>query len=69
MLEKYTQEPTMESKNERSFQGVWIPKEIYLDDRLGALDKILLAEIASLDTGDGCINTFCFFHINVYNGH
>ena len=54
MLEKYTQEPTMESKNERSFQGVWIPKEIYLDDRLGALDKILLAEIASLDTGDGC---------------
>ena len=54
MLEKYTQEPTRESKNERSFQGVWIPKEIYLDDRLGALDKILLAEIASLDTGDGC---------------
>lgn len=40
--------------NERSFQGVWIPKEIYLDYRLGALDKILLAEIASLDTGDGC---------------
>lgn len=54
MFEKYTQEPTRESKNERSFQGVWIPKEIYLDDRLGALDKILLAEIASLDTGDGC---------------
>ena len=50
----YYQEPTRESKNERSFQGVWIPKEIYLDDRLGALDKILLAEIASLDTGDGC---------------
>lgn len=50
----YYQGPTKESKNERSFQGVWIPKEIYLDDRLGALDKILLAEIASLDTGDGC---------------
>lgn len=50
----YYQEPTRESKNERSFQGVWIPKEIYLDERLGALDKILLAEIASLDTGDGC---------------
>ena len=54
MLEKHTQEPTRETKNERSFQGVWIPKEIYLDERLGALDKILLAEIASLDTGDGC---------------
>lgn len=50
----YYQKPTRETKNERSFQGVWIPKEIYLDERLGALDKILLAEIASLDTGDGC---------------
>lgn len=39
---------------ERDFKGVWIPKEIWLDERLGALDKIILTEINSLDTGEGC---------------
>lgn len=33
----------------RNFKGVWIPKEIYLDERLTALDKIILVEIDSLD--------------------
>lgn len=33
----------------RDFKGVWIPKEIYLDERLTALDKIILVEIDSLD--------------------
>lgn len=37
---------------ERDFKGVWIPKEIWLDDRLNALEKIILAEIDSLDSGD-----------------
>ena len=37
---------------ERDFKGVWIPKEVWLDERLGALDKIILMEIDSLDNGD-----------------
>lgn len=38
----------------RDFKGIWIPKEIWLDSRLNALDKIILAEIDSLDNEDGC---------------
>lgn len=42
---------------ERDFKGIWIPKEIWLDDRLSPLEKIILAEIDSLDTEqyDGCV--------------
>ena len=37
----------------RQFTGVWLPKELLLDDKLQATDKILYAEIASF--GDkGC---------------
>lgn len=50
----------------RDFKGVWIPKEIWLDKNLNALDKIILTEIDSLDKGDdGCyasnqyISEFC----------
>lgn len=40
---------------ERDFKGIWIPKQIWLDKRLSALDKIILAEIDSLDCGErGC---------------
>lgn len=43
---------------ERSFKGVWIPSEVYLDGRLNALEKIILAEIDSLDVGEkGCFAT------------
>lgn len=39
----------------RDFKGVWIPKAVWLDNRLNALDKIILAEIDSLDQGElGC---------------
>lgn len=39
----------------RNFKGVWIPKEIWLDDRLTALDKVIFVEIDSLDDGEtGC---------------
>lgn len=39
----------------RDFKGVWIPKEIWLDKNLNALDKIILTEVDSLDKGeDGC---------------
>ena len=40
---------------DRDFKGVWIPKEVWLDERLSMLDKGILAEIDSLDNGeDGC---------------
>ena len=36
-------------ENNREFRGVWLPKEIWLAEDLGAIDKIILAEIDSLD--------------------
>lgn len=40
---------------DRDFKGVWIPKSIWLDERLTALDKVILTEIDSLDQGErGC---------------
>ena len=40
---------------QRDFKGVWIPKEIWFDDKINALDKIILTEIDSLDIGEeGC---------------
>jgi len=42
-------------EQERDFKGIWIPKEIWLDERLNALDKIILMEIDSLDCSEkGC---------------
>jgi len=39
----------------RDFKGIWIPKEVWFDTRLGALDKIILVEIDSLDANEeGC---------------
>lgn len=39
----------------RDFKGVWIPKEVWLDTRLNALEKVILTEIDSLDNGEkGC---------------
>lgn len=39
----------------RDFKGVWIPKKVWLDTRLNALDKVILMEIDSLDQGEkGC---------------
>lgn len=40
----------------RDFKGVWIPKEVFLDDRLNAIEKIILVEVDSLDVEDseGC---------------
>lgn len=41
--------------SQRDFKGVWIPKEIWLDKRLNALEKVILTEIDSLDCGEkGC---------------
>ena len=40
--------------NKREFKGVWFPAEIWLDERLTALEKIILIEIDSLDGENGC---------------
>ncbi len=40
---------------ERNFKGVWIPKHVWLDDRLTLAEKCLLVEIDYLDDGEnGC---------------
>lgn len=40
---------------ERDFKGVWIPRQVWLDENLTMLDKGILTEIDSLDMGeDGC---------------
>lgn len=38
----------------RDFKGIWIPKVVWLDNRLSALDKFIFAEIDSLDGENGC---------------
>lgn len=42
---------------ERDFKGIWIPKDVWLDEMLTALDKIILMEINSLDNEEGCFAT------------
>lgn len=50
---------------ERDFKGIWIPSHVWLDERLNALEKVILAEIDSLDGEHGCwasndyISQFC----------
>lgn len=39
---------------ERDFKGIWIPKEIWLNQDLSMTDKIIFAEIDSLSKADGC---------------
>lgn len=41
-------------EEKREFRGVWFPAEIWLDERLTALEKMILIEIDSLDGEDGC---------------
>lgn len=41
-------------QDKRGFKGIWIPAEIWLDDRLSAQEMVILAEIDSLDNGEGC---------------
>ena len=39
---------------ERAFKGVWIPKEIWLNEELTLLEKCIYTEIESLDNDDHC---------------
>jgi hypothetical protein len=38
----------------RGFKGIWIPKEVYLNEDLSWVEKILFTEIDSLNKGYGC---------------
>lgn len=45
-----------------NFRGIWIPANIWLDKRLSAVDKVLLAEIDSQSsTEDGCYASNGYF--------
>ena len=46
---------------ERAFKGIWIPKEIWLDENLNWVEKILLVEIVSLDNKQGCWASNAYF--------
>lgn len=39
---------------ERDFKGIWIPKDIWLNDKLDITEKAIFAEIDSLDGDNGC---------------
>jgi hypothetical protein len=42
-------------KENRDFKGVWIPKEVWLNENLSIIEKCLLVEIDSLDNSErGC---------------
>jgi hypothetical protein len=48
-------------KTQRDFKGVWIPKEIWLSDKLSLMEKVLFVEIHSLDNERGCFASNRYF--------
>ena len=42
------------TKKESDFNGIWIPKEILLDEELTLTEKVYLSEIVSLDDNQEC---------------
>lgn len=46
---------------ERDFKGVWIPKEIWINNELGWTEKLLLVEIHSLEKNRECYATNKYF--------
>jgi hypothetical protein len=45
----------------RDFKGVWIPKDIWLDENLTWMEKLLLVEIDSLDAEKVCFASNDYF--------
>lgn len=45
----------------RDFKGIWIPKDVWLNSELSAIDKCMLAEIDSLDNEEGCYASNNYF--------
>ena len=50
----------MRDKIKRGFRGIWIPAEIWLSD-LPLIEKVMLAEIDSLDNDNGCTASNKYF--------
>lgn len=51
-------------EQKRGFTGVWIPAEIWKDERLNIIEKVLIAEIYALDKGNddkGCFASNAYF--------
>ena len=49
------------AKHTRDFKGVWIPKAIWLSDKLSLMEKALFVEIQSLDNERGCFASNQYF--------
>lgn len=45
----------------RAFKGIWIPKNIWLDEDLTIMEKVFLVEIDSLDNEQGCFASNGYF--------
>src|SRR5262245_61025347 len=45
----------------RDFKGIWIPKEIWLSEKLSLMEKVLFVEIQSLDNERGCYASNRYF--------
>ena len=55
MIDNAEKKGSKNMSENRDFKGVWITKEVWLDTRLNALEKVILTEIDSLDNGEkGC---------------
>lgn len=48
-------------KHDRDFKGVWIPKEVWLSEKLSLMEKALFVEIHSLDNERGCFASNKYF--------
>ena len=47
--------------NQRDFKWIWISKEIWLNEDLSIMEKVLLVEITSLDWENGCFASNAYF--------
>ena len=45
----------------RDFKGVWIPKEVWMDDKLSWMEKLFLVEVDSLNAEKGCFASNAYF--------
>lgn len=50
----------------RDFKGIWIPKEVWLNENLTIIEKLFLVEIDSLDNDNGCYASNKYFS-NFFN--
>ena len=48
-------------KPARDFKGIWIPKDVWLSEKLSLMEKVLFVEIHSLDNEDGCYASNRYF--------